>query len=188
MSLSLLIPTVPQRKTYLARLLAVLEPQLTDDVELLIGEDDGELTIGEKRNDLILAAYGTYIAFIDDDDMVAPDYVARILRALESEPDAVGFRSIRTVDGKRDTLTIYSHANAVIEQVNGVYMRPIMHLNPVKWDLARKVMFKPMSFGEDTDYAMRLRPLIRNAVFLDGDPLYFYEYRTNKRELVRKAK
>lgn len=68
--LSILIPTVPRRKAHLERLLATLEPQLTDEVELLVLMDNKKSLIGSKRQKMIDISQGEYIVFIDDDDEI----------------------------------------------------------------------------------------------------------------------
>lgn len=60
-------------------------------VEIVVKSDDGELTSGVKRQMLVNEANGMYVAFIDDDDMVAEDYVKTILAACEATPDVVTF-------------------------------------------------------------------------------------------------
>src|SRR2546425_4456242 len=39
-------------------------------------------TLGEKRNRMIEAASGDYIAWLDDDDLILPWYVDRLLRPM----------------------------------------------------------------------------------------------------------
>ena len=68
--LSILIPTVPRRKEHLERLLATLEPQITDEVELLVLMDNKKSLIGSKRQKMIDISQGEYIVFIDDDDEI----------------------------------------------------------------------------------------------------------------------
>ena len=81
--LSILIPTMPKRLGLLKRLLNVLNPQVTDEVEILTHSDDGRIPTGRKRNDLIKQAQGQYVVFIDDDDIVADTYVSDILKAAK---------------------------------------------------------------------------------------------------------
>src|ERR1700722_5137465 len=47
----------------------------------------GVVTTGEKRNRLLQRALGAYVAFIDDDDLIATDYLPRIVVALKDNPD-----------------------------------------------------------------------------------------------------
>ena len=69
--LSLLIVSLRERRELLNRLLSVLYPQLTDQVELLICTTGKGETTGSKRNRLLASACGKYTCFIDDDDLVA---------------------------------------------------------------------------------------------------------------------
>ena len=57
---SILVCSVEKRKHFLDRLKSILEPQLTDEVELLVDLDSGQKTIGQKRNDLLEKAQGDY--------------------------------------------------------------------------------------------------------------------------------
>ena len=52
------------------------------DVECLYLLDNKRRTVGAKRNALLDMARGEYVSFIDDDDMVAADYVKRIHDAI----------------------------------------------------------------------------------------------------------
>ena len=77
--LSILIPSVPSRKTQMIELLDSLENQLlslgrSNDVEILVFYDNKLRTVGAKRNDLLYLAKGEYLAFIDDDDNVSDSY------------------------------------------------------------------------------------------------------------------
>ena len=92
MKLSILICHVPERAEKLERLMDVLRPQLNDGVEVLIETDAREMTIGAKRNLLLEKAKGQYVCFVDDDDLVPPYYVAKILEAISKHPDCIGIR------------------------------------------------------------------------------------------------
>ena len=66
---------------------------LGNDVEVLYLMDDGTMSVGRKRNILLSIARGDYFAFIDDDDMVAPDYLKWLLTAIDStKADVIVFR------------------------------------------------------------------------------------------------
>lgn len=161
------------------RLLAVLEPQLTAETELLIELDNKEKTIGHKRNNLLGAASGEYIAFVDDDDLVSATYVSQILASCRHHPDCIGFRVKRLVDGKMHGEAIHSLTVDKWETVSQgklrFFRRTPNHLNPVKRSLASIVGFQDISIGEDADYAHRLRPLLKTEHFID-DYLYEYHY------------
>lgn len=52
-------------------------------VELLTLYDNRKMSVGRKRSILLSVAQGEYFAFVDDDDRVAPDYVDRLLDAID---------------------------------------------------------------------------------------------------------
>lgn len=182
--LSLLIPTLACRTALLARLMDCLTGQLTSDVEVLTQPDDGDETIGAKRNRLLDRAAGDYVGFIDDDDLVSERYVASLLHALRDRPDCVGFKVARFEQmlrsGPTERIGTYYHtltnARCGDHPLPGDKWRHDRwpgHLQPVRRDLALSVRFPDWSFGEDRDYQHRLRPLLTSEVFVD-DELYLY--------------
>lgn len=182
-SLSILILSIESRAELLARLLGMLNPQLTPDVELLTSIDNGEKSIGTKRNELLDQSTGRYVCFIDDDDLVATDYVASMLGAIALDPNAVGFRLRYSVDGTFDADAIHSARNDKWETVirNGakVYLRTPNHLNPVRREIAVKHRFPEINYSEDREFSQRIMPDITTEVFINR-VIYQYLYRTKK--------
>jgi glycosyltransferase involved in cell wall biosynthesis len=192
--LSILICSLECRARLLARLLAILEPQVKDrgDVEVIVRVDDGAVPIGAKRNALLDEAVGEYVAWIDDDDLVSDDYVASLLDALGSRPDCVGFRVRRFTDGKPHYDSIhslrYTKYDVGVEDGQRVYYRSPNHLCPIRRDLALQARFPEWDRGEDATYAVRVRPLLKTEVFIDRH-LYSYMYvmpRNRRREITHK--
>jgi hypothetical protein len=63
------------------------------------------------------------------------------------------------------------------ENIDGYkYVRSIYHKTPVKRDIALQCMFPNKSFGEDYEYSMRLKPLLKNEIFIDKI-LYNYNFK-----------
>ena len=180
MKLSVLVCSLTRRTKYLERLLAVLQPQLTDEVELLIETDDGKLTTGQKRNILLEKATGEYVAFVDDDDLVASSYVQKILEAVKTEPDVVGIHLHHFENDVLHGMTYHSlkynswwhERNKDLPGLTNYYRNP-NHINPVKRTIALQVKFPSAVRGEDKDYSMRLLPLLKTEVFID-EALYYY--------------
>ena len=100
--LSIVIPYYNTK--YIADLVKALFPQLTPEVEVLIIDDGSTVQLpsfeipenvrlfykdnggaASARNEGIDNATGEYIAFIDADDLVAPNYVATILQKIRTE-------------------------------------------------------------------------------------------------------
>lgn len=184
-TLSVLIASIATRQHFLTQLLARFLQQLDGTgVELVIGVDDGEISIGEKRNRLLDAAWGRYVCFFDDDDEPLPAYCQSLLQAIgDGSVDCVGFRVRRTVDGVFDgeaTHSLRYEANANRQGEAGMlYERIPNHLNPIRVELAREVRFAHADSGEDTDFAVRIRPLLKRERFVDR-VLYHYAYRTRR--------
>lgn len=184
MKFSILICTIESRAAFLERLLARLTPQLVDGVEIVIGHDDGDVSIGAKRNVMIAEARGEYVAFVDDDDLVSEDYVSSILTAIECKPNTVGFVLQRYVDGRKDkaslhTLRYTGWANGNEWRYGSVYERTPNHLNPTRADIVRRFPYAGINFGEDRDYSLRIREALVSEVFIDK-PLYIYEFRSRR--------
>ena len=173
--LSLLICSVSERAEKLQRLLEVLTKQITNEVEILHLVDDGEMTIGEKRNELCQAAVGEYCAFIDDDDMVSDDYVEKVLKALESSPDCATLTGI--VYFPNGSSRLFDHSiehDGWFTGQDGNYYRTPNHLNAIKTEIVQRFGFKLISFGEDQDFAKRVRIVLHKEVRIPGQIYYYY--------------
>ena len=87
-------------------------------------------------------------------------------------------------DGKNPTEFVHQYGKeyATVRHRRYVtYERPIMHINVVKTEIAKKVRFPEKTFGEDRDYGIKLANsgLISSAGFIDKT-MYHYYYRTKK--------
>tara|TARA_R110001592_G_scaffold361902_2_gene674024 strand:- start:1065 stop:1637 length:573 start_codon:yes stop_codon:yes gene_type:complete len=182
MKLSILICTLKGRDEYLNRVLQVLEPQKTDDVEILIESDERQMTIGQKRNKLLDRATGDYICYVDDDDLVSVDYIEKILKSIETNPDCVGIQGIITVDGLNPKKFKHSIDYNGWYEENEIYYRTPNHWNPVKREIASLVKFDPeKSFGEDKCYSDRLRVHLNSEVRID-EAIYYFLFRNVQKE------
>lgn len=179
-TLSILICSLSSRAAMLARLQDRLLLQCNalarpSNVAIDVEVDAGEMTVAEKRNMLIDRAVSDYVAFVDDDDGVSDDYISAIMRAVATGPDVVGIRGIITLPGDVRREFRHSIQYGAWYDSAGVYYRTPNHLNPVQVDIARAVRFRDsMSYGEDVDYAERLRPFLRTEINIDR-PIYFYD-------------
>lgn len=184
--LSILIPSTFDRAEMLSELIDHLKYQIEecnakDSVEIITDVDNGECSIGKKRQRLIEAANGLYVVQIDSDDWVANDFIEWILLSIEQNPDVIGFSGYMTTGGiNRDNFRISKDLPYItISDAHGAksYLRFNNHLSPIKKEIALKIGFKDLRFGEDYDYAKRLQEsgLIKKEVYIEMD-MYHYKY------------
>ena len=157
--LSVLICHLTARAAKLQELLAVLKPQCEGQpVEILVEEDQGQVTIGAKRQKLLERATGDYVAFVDDDDLVSGSYVDAILGALQAQPAAThcSLLGLLKRPGSLDEPFEHSTKYKTWEKIGPLYVRPPNHLNAIRRDLAVKIGFPALQRSEDYDFSMRL--------------------------------
>lgn len=175
---SILIATTVDRRELFKKLYYEFFVQTKDlPVEVLHEEDNKEMSIGAKRQKLLLRAKGEYIAFFDSDDWPSANYVSEILKALEKKPDCVGMLIYMTTNGKKPQVCCHSLKYKVWkENVDGYdYVRNVTHFNPVRKDFALRVGFQDMRFGEDRLYSDAVTQLCKTEVFVNKK-LFHYRY------------
>ena len=217
MKLSILISTMPSRAAALASLLPKFgfdgppEVELDHDLGVMKAWIDIEreievvaylteafdnnnpeegLSYGGKRNTLMDIARGNYVAFFDDDDDCHPEYVDRILQAIEQGPDVVGFKvacygyannckSPEIMEPADVSIRYNGWAN---DQNGFKYVRFPHHLAPTKKEHAMAIGYRG-HYGEDHDYSVRMQASgrLKTEVHID-EFLYIYLFNGNKKE------
>lgn len=178
MLLSILIPTLPQRRHLLNQLYEELDRQrkvnsLEKDVEILVLLDQGQRSIGSKRNKLKELALGEYIVFVDDDDWVSEHYIGSIVSTIkEYNTDVITFLAKVIINGSQPLPCVYSSKFKDERNYSTHYERLPNHLCPVRSSCSPR--FHDLSFGEDTLYA---RDLKKNLVSETHIPHFLYYYR-----------
>jgi len=171
--LSVLICGLKEREQLIMNMARVLRYQGTSDVEILANIDNGDNPIGKKRNLLLDNSKGEYICYIDDDDMISPFYISKILKAIEKKPDCVGLEGIIVQKGQGQRKFIHSVRYNDWFEENNIYYRCPNHLNPVKREFALNTRFPETYYHEDKDYSMRIKQLLKTEEYID-EPMYFY--------------
>lgn len=181
MKLSILIATMPKRKFKFHSLLNRLESQVPMNgcVEIL-WDDSMEYNIGVKRNNLLDRAVGEYIVFVDDDDNVSDDYTRKILQAMEGNPDCLGISGLITTNGKNERQWHISKEYGTWFEKNKIYYRTPNHISPVKRDIAVKIRFPEISFGEDAVYSRNMHPHLNTENVVSGN-IYYYKFNNRKK-------
>lgn len=203
--LSILIPTTADRCDFFADVMTELSRQ----VRLLsewYGEDywryveilkdprpaaaSGGPSIGKKRNDLLQAATGEWVAFVDSDDMVSRDYLKVLLsniNTIRGHINCFSLRGIMTTNGENPEVFEHSikyqawrtNDGATGESVK--YERFINHLNCIRANVAKQFAFPETNFAEDHAYSKLLQAsgLFEGEGTIDSI-LYYYKYRSGK--------
>ncbi len=187
MKLTIQICTLEKRKTLFNVLKAELNRQKTDhgfsdDIVEIIDEcDEGQMSIGAKRNLLLERARGDYVCSIDDDDWVDSEYLVKILYALESEPDCVQLIGMMNTDGFNRKRFEHSIDHWGYFEDNNIFYRPPNHLNPIRASIAKQFKFPEEDFGEDTNWALQIQEsgLLRREEKIDK-VIYHYRYCSRK--------
>jgi len=184
MKLQILIPTLVNRREMFNELHEELVKQikknkLEQEVGIARYEDNGEVHIGVKRNALIENSPAEYVCFLDDDDWIDPNYVYIQHYGASQDMDCAELRGIYTQDGNFPTPFIHSIKYNRYFGKSGCFYRPPNHLNVIRKELILPYKFAEVSFGEDTDWAMRIcnAGILRSQVTIQK-PIYFYRYVT----------
>lgn len=187
---SILMSAIPER-FHLAQplLYSLLEKQNVArmaDVELLYLLDSRRRSVGAKRNVLLGAAQGQYIGYVDDDDMVADDYVSRIYDAIRGNlgVDVVCFGQRATIrPGGIIHECTYSLTNKTRELKSTTqpnvfaWSGPPAHTMVWRRGVNPAARFPEKTFGEDVEWCDAMSEAAKTEVQI---PAVLYEYRFNQ--------
>ncbi len=202
MKLSILIPITPERYDVVQPLLNLIIGQTRwmsidnvinsywegrfqsakyDDVEVCMISDEKQMTLGEKRERLYKMAEGEYSWQVDSDDLIAEDAIELILSAIDNKSDCITFQERCDIEGslyKSNFSNKYQQweGGGNSELSDGFHFhRTVFYKCVIKTEIARKVPFKHIRFGEDFEWAIDLKPHINTEIHIDKE-LYYYIY------------
>lgn len=198
-TLSILIPSTPDRRKDVSKLLECISEQqytrkvgtydiggitawkyydLLCPIEILVFEDAKIMTIGEKREMLYKHAIGTHSIQVDSDDLLAPNAIQLILEAIKSNPEipCITFKERCMING------IYKSSNHSIKYHNWQdnadgfdYVRCPFYKDVIRTDIAKKVPFEHIRWNEDERFSYALKPWLTDEIHIDEE-LYYYIY------------
>jgi GT2 family glycosyltransferase len=190
--LSILVCGLESRRHLAEGVLASLRAQIAalanpETVELLYLVDRGQDTVGVKRNRLIAMARGQYVAFVDDDDRVMGDYLAKMLEAISKGPDCVGITGFISYELNGPPLAHGRHLKFFRQSLDcqdrnegpDIITDTPHHLCAIRADIAKRVPFPALNCGEDSAWKKSLRPFLKTCVMIE-DPIYYYDFRFSR--------
>lgn len=179
MTWDILVASIEHRTDMLDALLGELERQLVPGVGVIVFRDNLETALSNKCQRLLESSTAEYVSFVDDDDMVAEDYVQAIMEALKQNPDYVGFNVLYTVDGNPQLPALHSLKHGGWRSEADALYRDISHLNPIRRELALR---SPWTGRDDhvcdAQWAAGLREqgCVKTEVYIPRD-MYHYRWR-----------
>jgi len=154
-------------------------------VQIVICPDDKQMSIGAKRQWLLDNCETPHFVMLDDDDDLSSDYFELVIPALKENPDCVTYLEAIIRDGAQTGIA--RHSNDYKKWMwqhhhNGVsYLagRTPFYKDILKTEIAQKIGFKDMRYGEDADFSNRLKSskLINTEVHIPKC-MYLYNYPT----------
>ena len=195
--LSILIPITPDRKEGMQELLKRLGgftlclhafaddtswiKTMNDDkrgVQVIVYQDNKELTLGEKRESLYKLAGGMFSWQIDSDDLVSEDAVDLFLAAIKSNPNipCITFKENCMMNGEYKSSRHSIEYEKWQDGFDGYdFVRCAFYKNVIRTDIARSVPFPKIRWSEDEQWSMAVKPFLTEEIHIDKE-IYFYIY------------
>ena len=185
---SILIPSTEIRRGMTMELVDEFLDQIESNnlngiVEVVTLFDNGESSIGKKRNELMELAKGEYISFFDSDDKPSNVYVSKCMEGISQGVDCCSLKGVITWDGTKPELFEHSlKYNEYKTTENDIkYERYPNHLNCIKKSLIFDFKFPEINHGEDTDFATQIHKanVLKNEYYIE-EIMYHYKFLTSK--------
>lgn len=176
--IAILIAHLPERVKLLARVLSQLDEQRTGkDVRVFI-DSSRELTTGQKRNRLLAKAESVgaaYVAFVDDDDLIGPNYIKLSLECEAYGMDCMELWGQYWENGKQ--LMPFHHSIKYDRwfQDNKAYYRNPNHISLLKMSAIKGIQYKSLTIGEDGNYSIDLQKAgVLKTMYPVSEIIYYY--------------
>ena len=179
--LSVLIPTVPSRREAAWKLFDKISAQSReyaggwDPVEVLVLLDNKQRSTGLKRDALLQASRGKYVAFVDDDDDVSDNYVREIVKASATNAGVIVFDSDCFLNGQPGALITHHFGSPNYQYSPEGFTRGAWHIHAWRGEIARMVPFPDIQNGEDWPWCHAMKSLTATSTKID-EVLYHYRY------------
>lgn len=198
---SILIPTLDSRRGKFLDLVADLTDQVAEwdrqrhvfgqpasrsAVEVVALRNNGEHEIGVYRQRLLDSARGRWVSFVDDDDLVAGEFVTKLASTLMIHgPQVVGFPMwIDYAGAGRAEADLSLRYDGWERYGDGRVTCDLTIIQPIRVELARLGRFDTGHFPEDRAWRAEVRPHLDVA----GEHYlreHLYTYRRNPADSVQ---
>ena len=142
-------------------------------IEHLVLYDNRARSIGLKRQALLNAARGQYIAFVDDDDCVSADYVVSLISAITNHPEAhvITFKQAAIYNGKPFEVT-FQHGAADQHLIldgpdDQQLIRGPWHVCAWRRERIAHCQFLDCNYGEDAAWVKQARLHVTTTHHID---------------------
>jgi hypothetical protein len=166
--LSILTPAIWDRESAKFLAAAISEQIVNSPVEHLVLFDNRARSIGAKRQALVDIARGEYVAFVDDDDDISPDYVDRLLKAAQTGADVITFRQRAIYNGLESEVNFGINNQDGPFTPGGITLRAPWHVCAWKRERVKDCLFAESNYGEDLAWCMQARRRARTAHHIDA--------------------
>ena len=184
--LSIIIPAY-NAEPYIGDLLKCLNEQITNEVEVIVVDDGSDkplqidypwcITVRQRnggasaaRNTGLDNATGKYVAFIDADDLVAPNYIEKITEKIKTESPDYIYLSWRSMPNEIQNIRVQLKTDTDAFPVwnlcvwNRIYKREM--IKGIRFNLKKKI-------AEDAEFIRQIDLTGRKKSFI-SDFLYLY--------------
>ena len=179
--ISILIPTMKVRERLFQQVLTEVQRQIRETpqirVEVLWESDNGELTLGQKRNVLMDRCSGKYHCFVDDDDVIARDFLKTFIPMIRTniDYDCASFVGAHYLRGKFNKLFHHSLDYPEWDERPDRFIRSVSPMNMIKTSIVRQVRYADIRNTEDHEFSKRLMAsnLLKTEFKINPDrPIY----------------
>ena len=187
--LTIAIPTIEKRKIIFNELYNELKKQSLpygDLIEIIYLKDNGEMSIGNKRNELNKLANGKYIVQWDDDDWISSNGIDMIMSAINMDVDVISFNQWCDIKQWGKLRHFHKYCSLKYTPPNNKidYENAIINFTPdqkcvIKTEIANQIKFYDLNHAEDSYYMRDILPLLKTEYYID-EFIYLYLNRSNE--------
>lgn len=139
------------------------ELKLENDIEILVLQNDENLSCSQQKNLLLNMSVGEYICFVETGIHVMPNYLKTIVEHLDKKPDCLSLTGLKeNLDCKK--IFIQSCQFKSINHQDQIIELPLNHLNPIRRSIAIQFSFLEEPDQDNRSKALYQSELLKNEL------------------------